>query len=61
MSAAARISVRAPGTIERFTLLSCSGSAPFCESLKAAVHRSDPFPRPEFEELYGDTLVITFE
>ncbi|QLQ34341.1 MAG: cell envelope integrity protein TolA [Candidatus Thiothrix singaporensis] len=60
MSGTARISVRSPGTINRFSL-SCKGSPAFCESLKAAVHSSDPLPKPEYSELYGDTLVITFE
>ena len=60
MSGTARLKVNAPGTIGRFSL-NCNGSPAFCESLKAAIHGSDPFPKPQYDELYSDTLVITFE
>ncbi|MGB5597215.1 MAG: TonB C-terminal domain-containing protein, partial [Thiothrix litoralis] len=59
MSATARVSVRNGGSIGRFSL-NCDGSPAYCDSLKAAIHGSDPFPKPEYSELYGDTLVITF-
>ena len=62
MAGTARLTLQAPGTIRRFTLSCNNASTPaFCDSLKAAIHGSDPFPKPEFDELYDDTLVITFE
>ncbi len=60
MSATIRLGISPSGGIRRFTL-SCDGSTAFCESIKAAVHRSDPFPRPEYKELYNDTHVITMD
>lgn len=59
----ARIEVRQlpGGMIAGVRLLSCNGPDVFCRSVEAAVWQSDPLPPPPREELFEQTLVVTFE
>ncbi|MCB1638375.1 MAG: cell envelope integrity protein TolA, partial [Thiothrix sp.] len=61
MRAIVTLKVRPPGMIERLRVSDCNGTPQFCDSLIAALRKSEPYPRPDTAELYNQTLRLIFE
>jgi outer membrane biosynthesis protein TonB len=61
MRATIALTVRPPGYVKSLQVANCNGGRAFCDSLVAAIKKSEPFPRPRYEELYNEDLRIIFE
>jgi colicin import membrane protein len=61
MRATVSLSVKPPGNIRELRVTDCNGSPQFCESLTAALYKSEPFPEPDLPELYNQNLRLIFE
>ena len=61
MQASVSLSIRPPGYIREMRVTQCNGSKQFCDSLIAALHKSEPFPRPSDPVLYDQQLKLIFE
>ncbi|MDX1335048.1 MAG: cell envelope integrity protein TolA [Gammaproteobacteria bacterium] len=49
------------GFIINVRLVSCNGSAAFCQSVEAAVRKSDPLPQPENPDLFEREIEFIFK
>ena len=61
MRATVSLSIRPPGQIRELRVTACDGSPQFCDSLIAALHKSEPYPEPDIPELYNQNLKLIFE